>query len=111
MTDYFSNIPSIRYEGIESDNNFAYRYYNPQRVVLGKTMAEHLRLAVCCWHTFCWQGNDGFGEGTFQRPWLQADGPQQRSFARIDAMFEFVSKLNLPFLLSTIAILLLKGKI
>jgi xylose isomerase len=97
MSEFFINIPRIKYEGPDSDNPFAYRYYNPDRVVLGKTMAEHLRFAVCCWHGFCWQGNDGFGEATFHRPWLQASDPHTRSNMRIDALFEFVSKLNLPF--------------
>lgn len=97
MTDFFTNIPHIKYEGPESTNPLAYRYYNPNQVVLGKTMAEHCRFAVCAWHTFCWQGNDGFGEGTFHRPWLQSQNPEERSKMRVDALFEFVSKLNLPF--------------
>lgn len=96
-TDYFINIPHINYEGPDSNNPLAYRYYDPDRVVLGKTMAEHLRLAVCCWHTFCWQGNDGFGENAFHRPWLRESNPQQRAKMRVDALFEFISKLNLPF--------------
>lgn len=97
MSDYFTNIPHIKYEGPKTSNPLAYRYYNPDQVILGKTMAEHLRFAVCCWHTFCWQGNDGFGEGTFNRPWLQSNDVQERSKMRVDAMFEFISKLNLPF--------------
>jgi len=97
MSDFFTNIPPIQYEGPETENPLAYRYYNPGRVVLGKTMAEHLRFAVCCWHTFCWQGNDGFGEGAFNRPWLQHRDPHERAKQRMNALFELVSKLNLPF--------------
>jgi xylose isomerase len=97
MTDFFTNIPSIKYAGPDSDDPLSYRYYNPERVVLGKTMAEHLRLAVCCWHTFCWQGNDGFGENAFKRPWLESKDAQERANMRVDALFEFTSKLNLPF--------------
>jgi xylose isomerase len=97
MSDFFTNIAHIKYEGPDSENPLAYRYYNPDRVILGKTMAEHLRLAVCCWHTFCWQGNDGFGEGTFNRPWLKSTDPHDRAKMRVDAAFEFISKLSLPF--------------
>ncbi len=97
MSNFFNKIPMIKYEGLKTDNPLAYRYYDPDRVILGKTMAEHLRFAVCCWHTFCWQGNDGFGEGSFNRPWLKSSDPMERSKMRIDALFEFVSKLNLPF--------------
>ncbi|MFT3742466.1 MAG: xylose isomerase [Gammaproteobacteria bacterium] len=97
MTLFFPNIPSIVYEGKDSSNPLAYRYYNPQQQVLGKTMEQHLRLAVCFWHTFCWSGQDIFGEGTFQRAWLQANDPMERAMQRIDAAFEFISKLGLPF--------------
>ncbi len=97
MSDFFTNIAHIKYEGPDSENPLAYRYYNPDRVILGKTMAEHLRLAVCCWHTFCWQGNDGFGEGAFNRAWLKSTDPHERAKMRVDAVFEFISKLNLPF--------------
>lgn len=97
MSDFFNKIPTIQYEGLQTDNRLAYRYYDPNRVIMGKTMAEHLRFAVCAWHTFCWQGNDGFGEGSFNRPWLKSSDPMERSRMRIDALFEFISKLNLPF--------------
>ena len=66
---YFADIEPIKFEGLESTNPFAYRYYDEDRVVMGKTMAEHLRMAVCYWHTFCWDGFDVFGAGTFNRPW------------------------------------------
>ena len=68
-TDFFADIPTIAYEGPDSDNELAYRFYDKNRVVLGKTMEEHLRFAACFWHTFCWPGSDVFGGGTFNRPW------------------------------------------
>lgn len=67
-TDFFADIPTIAYEGPDSDNELAYRFYDKNRVVLGKTMEEHLRFAACFWHTFCWPGSDVFGGGTFNRP-------------------------------------------
>ncbi|MCH9644222.1 MAG: xylose isomerase [Gammaproteobacteria bacterium] len=94
---YFKDIESISYEGPESKNPLSYRYYNPDQVILGKTMAEHLRIAVCAWHTFCWQGDDNFGQHTFQREWLKGNDPIQRATNRIHAAFEFISKLNVPF--------------
>jgi xylose isomerase len=97
MTNYFNNISSIQYEGPESNNPLSYRYYNPEQKILGKTMAEHLRIAVCCWHTFCWQGEDNFGQATFQRHWLTNDDPIERAKQRIHATFEFIHKLNVPF--------------
>lgn len=60
-------------------------------------MAEHLRIAVCFWHTFCWQGNDIFGETLFDREWLKAENPLKRAENRAAAAFEFFTKLNIPF--------------
>ena len=97
MTDYFTEIAPIRYAGNETTNPLSFRYYDANKTVLGKTMAEHLRLAVCCWHTFCWQGDDNFGGPTFNRPWLQAKDPMQRAHDKVDALFEFVSKLGVEF--------------
>ena len=68
MSAYFENIKPIQYEGPESDNDLAFHYYNPEEVIMGKTMAEHLRFAACYWHNFCWDGADVFGQGTFGRP-------------------------------------------
>ncbi len=97
MKEYFDDINPIQYEGPKTHHDLAYRYYDPKRLVLGKSMEDHLRLAVCCWHTFCWQGNDGFGDHTIMRPWLTSTNPKERMQAKIDAVFEFVSKLNIPF--------------
>ena len=71
---YFPDVSPIKFEGPESWNPLAYRHYNPAEVVEGKAMADHLRFAVCYWHTFCGDGSDVFGAGTFNRSW-QA-GPQ-----------------------------------
>jgi xylose isomerase len=94
---YFAEFNTVAYEGPDSTNDFAYRYYDKNRVVMGKTMEEHLRFAVCFWHTFCWPGSDVFGAGTFERPWLQ--GPQDESAARAkrEAALAFYEKLDLPF--------------
>ncbi len=97
MSTYFDHIEAIKYQGKNSSNPLSYRYYNPEQVVLGKTMAEQLRLAVCAWHNFCWQGDDNFGAPAFQRPWLQSKDPMQRAHNKVDALFELVSKLNVPF--------------
>ena len=66
---FFGDIGPVRLEGLTSDNPYAYRHYDPSRVVMGKTMAEHLRPAVCYWHNFAWMGTDMFGAPTFERPW------------------------------------------
>jgi len=71
---YFDQFATIRYEGPQSANDLAYRWYDKDRVVLGKRMEEHLRFAVCMWHTFCWPGSDVFGAGTFSRPWHAGRG-------------------------------------
>ena len=67
MTDFFAGIPRIAYEGPETENEFAFRHYNPDEVVLGKRMEDHLRFAVAYWHSFAWQGQDPFGGQTFDR--------------------------------------------
>jgi xylose isomerase len=94
---YFADIEPIRFEGIESTNPLAYRYYDPSRVVMGKTMAEHLRMAVCYWHSFCWDGFDVFGAGTFNRPWHGGPIDQARADHKLDEAFEFFTRLGLPY--------------
>jgi xylose isomerase len=97
MKPYFQNISSIQFEGKNTTNPLAYRYYDKHKVILGKTMEEHLRLAVCFWHTFCWSGHDIFGENTFDRPWLYSNNSMEMAEARVKAAFEFVEKLGLPY--------------
>jgi xylose isomerase len=97
MTDYFKNIPTIKYEGVDSQNPLAFQHYNPDEKVLGKSMQEHLRLAACYWHNFCWNGSDVFGAGTFQRPWLEPGEPLARATQKAVVAFEFFEKLSIPY--------------
>jgi xylose isomerase len=77
---------------------FAYQVYDPERVVLGKRMGDHLRVAVCLWHSFAWPGSDVFGHGTFDRPWLDPRlDPLIAARAKLDAAFEFLTKLGVPY--------------
>jgi xylose isomerase len=94
---YFSAVEPIRYEGPKSDNPLAFRHYDKDRVVLGKRMEDHLRPAVCYWHSFCWDGADVFGGGTFGRPWLQGPMTQEAANAKMDAAFDFFTRLGAPF--------------
>ena len=95
--EYFKGIRAIRYEGPESDNPLAFKFYNPRKKVGRKTMEEHLRYAISYWHTFCGTGGDPFGIGTKQFPWLQSTDPVQRGYDKMDAAFEFITKIGAPF--------------
>ena len=92
----FSNVPKIQYEGRGSKNPFAYKHYNASEVVLGKTMEEHLRFAVTYWHTFNGAGADPFGVGTAVRSW-DSLAPLDRAKARVEANFEMLEKLGVPY--------------
>ena len=94
---YFDDIAKINFTGHDSENPLSYRYYQADKKILNKTMVEHLRIAICFWHTFCWQGNDIFGEGTFRRDWLSVENPLKRAENRAIAAFEFFEKLGVPF--------------
>ncbi|MGJ8559210.1 MAG: xylose isomerase [Litorimonas sp.] len=94
---YFKDIPKIAFEGSESENPFAFKHYDKSKVLLGKTMEDHLRVAVCYWHSFCWDGFDVFGGGTFNRPWHGAVSDNQAALAKLDAAFSFFEKLGNPF--------------
>ncbi|MEE2673412.1 MAG: xylose isomerase [Myxococcota bacterium] len=95
---YFPGIERIPYEGPGSENDLAFRYYDPERLVLGKRMQDHLRMAACYWHSFCWPGSDVFGDGSFDRPWLATDADDLAQAERkADVAFEFFSKLGVPF--------------
>ena len=97
MTDFFPTEP-VRYAGPDTEDDLAYRVYDPDRVVAGKRMEDHLRIAVCYWHSFNWPGSDVFGVGTFDRPWLAYDvDPMKAAHQKMDAAFEFFSKLGTPF--------------
>jgi xylose isomerase len=95
--DYFAPFDTVRYEGPETRNDLAYRWYDKDRVVLGKRMEDHLRFAVCFWHSFCWPGSDVFGAGTFKRPWLGAVNDATAARAKREAALSFVEKLDVPF--------------
>ncbi|MBP7002434.1 xylose isomerase [Amaricoccus sp.] len=95
MSDFFAGIGKVPFEGPESDDPLAYRYYEPARVVLGKTMEEQLRIAVAYWHSFAWPGGDPFGGQTFERPWF--DGGMEAARLKADVAFEMFSILGTPF--------------
>ncbi|MET0634539.1 MAG: xylose isomerase [Chitinophagaceae bacterium] len=95
--EFFKGVPEIRFEGQDSDNPLAYRWYDENKVVAGKTMKEHLRFAVAYWHSFSGNGSDPFGEGTHEFPWMTITDPVQRAKEKADAAFEFITKLGLPY--------------
>jgi xylose isomerase len=94
---YFKGISRIKFEGKDSDNPMAFRYYNPKQRVGKKTMEEHFRFAIAYWHTFCGTGGDPFGPGTKNFPWSTSTDPVQRSLDKMDAAFEFITKIGAPF--------------
>jgi len=96
--EYFPGIGRIPYEGPKSDNPLAFKYYNAERLVGGKTMKEHLRFAVAYWHSFCGDGLDPFGAATHLHPWSSdARNPMEAAEHKIDAAFEFITKLGAGF--------------
>jgi xylose isomerase len=96
--EFFPDVERIGFEGPDSDNPLAFRWYDPERIVAGRTMAEHLRFAVAYWHSFNWDGFDIFGAGTLDRPWLQPDAdPMAAATQKMEAAFEFFEKLGVPF--------------
>jgi xylose isomerase len=100
MTDFFDTVPEpVAHAGGSAGlGQLAYRVYNPDRQVMGRRMEDHLRIAVCYWHSFNWPGSDIFGHGTFDRPWLDpAQDPMAAARAKQDAAFEFFEKLGTPF--------------
>jgi len=76
--EYYKGIESIPFEGKESDNPLAFKYYNPDQVIAGKTMREHFKFAIAYWHTFCGQGGDPFGPGTQNFAWDASSDPVQK---------------------------------
>ncbi len=102
---FFTGVDAITYQGPDGDDPLAFRWYDADRVVLGKTMAEHLRFGVCYWHSFAWDGSDIFGSGTLDRPWNPATAsgaaaglePMAAAKMKMAAAFEFVEKLGAPF--------------
>jgi len=95
MTDFFNGISAIKYEGPESENDYAFRYYNPDEVVMGKRMEEHLRFGIAYWHSFAYEGGDPFGGRTFDRPWWGDD--MKSAKLKADVAFEMFEILGAPF--------------
>lgn len=95
--EYFQGIGKIAYEGPESDNPLAYRWYDENRVVAGKTMKEHLRFATAYWHSFNGNGSDPFGGPTLIYPWDESTDVIQRAKDKMDAAFEFMTKIGFPY--------------
>ncbi len=95
--EYFPGIGSIPFEGPDSDNPLAFKYYDAGREVAGKSLAAHLRFAVAYWHSFCGTGADPFGVGPRPMPWMEGDNPLDVARNRLDAAFEFITKLGAPF--------------
>lgn len=95
--EYFTGINKIQYEGSDSDNPLAFNYYDEDRVVAGKPMKEHLRFAVAYWHSFCNENSDPFGTGTRKFPWNKSADPIENAKFRLEAAFEFFTKLGVPY--------------
>jgi xylose isomerase len=95
--EIFPMVREVRFGGPDSTDPLSYRYWQPDRVVLGKRMQDQLRPAVCYWHTFCWPGDDSFGRGTFARRWFGAGDPMQLAELKLSAAFELFAKLGVPF--------------
>ena len=96
MSEYFKNVPKVVYEGPKSTNPLAYKYYDKDRVVGGKTMGEHLKFAMAWWHTLCADGTDMFGVGTMDKRFGTSD-PMDLAKAKVEAGFEFMDKLGLDY--------------
>ena len=95
--EYFPGIQKIKFEGKDSDNPLSFKYYDSEKLVNGKPMKEHLRFATAYWHTFCGTGGDPFGPGTKIYPWDVTNDPIQSAHQRLDAAFEFFTKLGTEF--------------
>ncbi|MEO0653755.1 MAG: xylose isomerase [Pseudomonadota bacterium] len=95
MTDFFADVPSCTYEGPETENEFAFRHYNPDEVLMGKRLEDHLRFAVAYWHSFAWQGQDPFGGQTFDRPWF--GDTMELARLKADVAFDLFDRLGVPF--------------
>ena len=95
--EYFKGVGQITFEGEQSDNPLAFKAYDANRIVAGKSMEEHLRFAICYWHTFCSGGHDPFGPATREHEWLEGDDEMRIAHQKMDAAFELFTKLDAPF--------------
>ncbi len=96
-SDYYKGVGNIPFEGKDSDNPLSFKYYNPDQLVAGKRMGEHLKFAVAYWHSFCGTGADPFGPGTLQHPWDIPSDPMDAAKAKADAAFEFIEKIGFDY--------------
>ena len=88
MSQFYSVKDPVKYEGPHTTNELAYRWYNPDQIVMGKPMREHLRFAVAYWHTLCWPGGDPFGGDTFMRQWHHMGDEMAAARMKADVMFD-----------------------
>ena len=95
--EFFKNISQIKFEGRDTDNPLAFRWYDENKVVAGEKMKDHLRFACAYWHSFCGSGADPFGEPTHLFPWGEKQDAVERAKDKMDAAFEFITKMNLPY--------------
>lgn len=95
--EYFKGIGEIKFEGRESDNPLAFKFYNPEQLVAGKTMREHFKFAMAYWHTLCGTGGDPFGPGTKNFPWATNSDPVAAAREKADAAFEFITKMGFDY--------------
>ncbi|QDO93234.1 xylose isomerase [Formosa sediminum] len=95
--EYYKGIGDIKFEGKESDNPLAFKYYNPEQIVAGKTMREHFKFAIAYWHTFCGTGGDPFGPGTLNFPWDKPTDAIAAAKEKADAAFEFITKMGFDY--------------
>ncbi|MDX2430611.1 MAG: xylose isomerase [Bacteroides sp.] len=95
--EYFPEIGKVKFEGRDSDNPLAFKFYDENKVVGGKTMKDHMRFAIAYWHTFCGTGEDPFGPGTQLFPWANGNNAIERMQNKMDAAFEFITKIGAPY--------------
>ena len=95
--EYFKGINKIQFEGKESDNPMAFKYYNPEQIVAGKSMKEWFKFSIAYWHTFCGQGSDPFGPGTQNFAWNSSSDAIQAAKDKADAAFEFINKMGFDY--------------
>jgi len=95
--EYFAGIGNIAYEGPSSKNPLAFKYYDPEKLVAGKKMKDHLRFATAYWHSFCGDGGDPFGSATRDFPWNTTNDAMANAEAKADAAFEFITKIGMPY--------------
>ena len=95
MSEFFPNVPKVVYEGPGSDNPFAFRYYNPDEVVAGKPMRDHLKFAAAYWHVMRNELSDPFGAGTALMPWDNGTDSLDNALARVPVFFEFLDKIDI----------------